>query len=423
MTVSSLAGRTASAPPYLTDSLRVRLPESAGAPSTCQLLQEFEKYGEVSRVELVDGHCFSDRNALVSYFDARAAEQARAALGDACTPAPSHGHRVLRLLGDASLESYHVDEVASIESTEDGDFLLEFFDVRVAAKVAATAYYAAGGSGKAATLSSLPALVATDSLSSLPPLAAVGAQAATLPSLPALAAEDAFASQGSDARSGDLPPCSDGAPEAQPAPKRGLAARMCTSQLNWDDLAAKRERRTALLLRGLPKALCDEAAFKALLSTKDMLRMVRRVKVPPTRGRSVGYVLVEASSVDDVPKVAKFFHGRQFGGGHSVAVSFAPAGQRGRDAPAPGPAAPRGGQTVRDAAEEHVRRRAAAEGLLEGCRKALSDATASTRESSSDFEPPPGLPVPFGLHMPPPGLELMGPPPGLAAPAAWVPAA
>jgi len=384
MTGSTLLGRTASALPCLTDSLCVRLPDFDGAMSTCQLLQEFEKYGEVSRVELDDGHIFGERRALVSYFDVRAAEQARIALGDACALAPSHGHRVLRLLGDASLESSRSDEVAHIENTEEGDFLLEFFDVRVAAKVAATAYpNAAGGSGKAATL----------------------------PSLPALSAEDAPASRGADARSGDLPPCSDHSPEppAAAAPRRGLASRICTSQLNWDDLAAKRERRTVLLLRGLPTALCDEAAFKALLSTKDLLHLARRVKVPPTRGRSVGYVLVEANSVDDVPKVARFFHGRQFGG-HSVAVSFAPAGERGRAA-AP-PAAARG-ETVRGAAEEHFRRFSTKQ--PEVCHQALSDATGST--CSSDVEPPPGLEVPAAF-VPPPGLELLGPPPGLAAPAA-----
>merc|ERR1719291_621416 len=96
---SSLAGRAAAAPPCLSDSLCVRLPDSDGAVSTCQLLQKFEKHGEVSRVELVDGRIFGERSALVSYFDARAANKARLALGEACTLAPSHGHRVLRLLG------------------------------------------------------------------------------------------------------------------------------------------------------------------------------------------------------------------------------------------------------------------------------------------------------------------------------------
>lgn len=324
---SALMGRMAPAPPYLTDSLCVRLPDSDSVVSTCHLLQELEKHGEVSRVEVLvegaGGESPGERNALVSFFDVRAAEQAQMALGDICAPSPSHGHRVLRLLGDASIACSHLDEVANIENTEEGDFLLEFFDARVAAKAAANAY-AGDGSSKARLESA------------------------------GCTAEDATAGAGSDVRSGGLPPSSVGAGPTADASRKGLAARMHTSQLNWEDLAAKREHRTVLLLRGLPKALCDETAFRALLSTKDMLRLVRRVKVPPTRGRSVGCVLVEVNSVEEVPKVAKFFHGRQFGGGHSVAVSFPPAGQRSRGASAPGPATA-AWKTVRDIAEEHRR--------------------------------------------------------------------
>jgi hypothetical protein len=288
-------------------------------------MKELEEYGEVSRVELLvdvaSGDGFAERSALVSYFDVRAAEQARTALGDICAPSPSHGRRVLRLLGDASIASSDVDEVANIENSKEGDFLLEFFDARMAAKVAATAY--AGGSDSKARVHSA-----------------------------GCTAEDAIAGAGFGVHFGDLPPSSGGAGPTADASREGLAARMRTSQLNWEDLAAKREHRTALLLRGLPTALCDEAAFRALLSTKDMLRLVRRVKVLPTRGRSVGYVFVEVNSVDDVQRVAKFFHGRQFGGGHSVAVSFSPAGQRGTAASPPG-LSTAVWKTVRDAAEEH----------------------------------------------------------------------
>merc|ERR1719188_204205 len=200
-----------------TDSLHIRLPRLGDAVSTCKLLQEFEKYGNVSRVELVDGDDHKDgtagseqRCALVSFFDTRAADRAREALGDACSPAPSHGHRMLRLLGDATMEATVASEVANIERTQEGDFLLEFFDVRVAARVAATAY-AAGVETKAKVEAGH------------------------------VGAEDATVAPATDSLCGDQPPASsDSAGRQPPASSSGgrkeLSARIRESQLNWDDL-------------------------------------------------------------------------------------------------------------------------------------------------------------------------------------------
>jgi len=97
------------------------------------------------------------------------------------------------------------------------------------------------------------------------------------------------------------------------------------SQLNWDQLDKKQEWRTALQLRGLPKRLCDQHAFEALLTSCGLMGSVDKVEVlPPSRGSRVGSAIIHAKYVAEVPKVAKYFHGGMFQGSASpVAVSFA----------------------------------------------------------------------------------------------------
>eukprot|EP00442_Polarella_glacialis_P046682 CAMPEP_0115129868 /NCGR_PEP_ID=MMETSP0227-20121206/52076_1 /TAXON_ID=89957 /ORGANISM="Polarella glacialis, Strain CCMP 1383" /LENGTH=357 /DNA_ID=CAMNT_0002534877 /DNA_START=84 /DNA_END=1157 /DNA_ORIENTATION=+ len=97
------------------------------------------------------------------------------------------------------------------------------------------------------------------------------------------------------------------------------------SQLNWDQLDKKQEWRTALQLRGLPKRLCDQRAFEALLTSCGLMGSVDKVEVlPPSRGSRVGSAIIHAKYVAEVPKVAKYFHGGMFQGSASpVAVSFA----------------------------------------------------------------------------------------------------
>jgi hypothetical protein len=95
------------------------------------------------------------------------------------------------------------------------------------------------------------------------------------------------------------------------------------SQVRWDDLASNREWRTALHLRGLPKIMCEPGVLRSVLQSQGLLDKVESLRVLPTKGKQLCNVLLNAKSVADVPMLAKFFHGRTFGGSMPVAVSFA----------------------------------------------------------------------------------------------------
>jgi len=99
------------------------------------------------------------------------------------------------------------------------------------------------------------------------------------------------------------------------------------SQINWDDLANDREKRTALHLRGLPSKLCEVTTLTSLLQSKNLGEFVSGVQVLPSKSERIGCVIIHAASVEHVAKLAKFFHGRQFGNSPPVAVSFAPMPQ------------------------------------------------------------------------------------------------
>jgi len=96
------------------------------------------------------------------------------------------------------------------------------------------------------------------------------------------------------------------------------------SQLNWEDLESDREWRTSLLLRGLPRKLCKIGEMEALLKMHHLWDSVQDVRELPIKGTKLGCVILNAKTVSDVPKIAKFFHGCQLGGSTPVGVSFAP---------------------------------------------------------------------------------------------------
>lgn len=377
-----------------TDSFLIRIPD--GAKSTCELLTDLQQYGDVSRVEwtcagsgggkkVADGGSASDnpRSVLVSYFDVRAAERAKIALGHACEPAAAYGHRTLRLLGDASMAEEHSKDVADIAKTEEGDFLVEFFDVRVASQVAASAY-AAGGKTKAKF----------ESFS--------------------CSAEDSTTAPASDSRCGDRqqPAASsssaaDGSAAASERAHRMRARLNLSSQLDWNKLAAGGEQRTGLVLRGLPKALCDERALRELLKTNGMEGVLEGAQglwqALSTRSRSqhsLGCMYIKVKYPDDVLPVAKFFHGRQFGGSLPVAVTFAP--QKGCGSVAASTAA------APAAAAQEGRGAESRAGRSRSCPQARSDGSTSTAET--ELEPPPGL-----SRAKPPHTDL-DQPPGLPVP-------
>mmetsp|Transcript_12910 Transcript_12910/g.30208 ORF Transcript_12910/g.30208 Transcript_12910/m.30208 type:complete len:237 (-) Transcript_12910:231-941(-) len=81
------------------------------------------------------------------------------------------------------------------------------------------------------------------------------------------------------------------------------------NQLKWDSLAF--EYRTTLSVRGLPRKDCvSVAAFQALLDTQGLSSCVKKIKVAPMKPmQKAGCVAIQAKSVEDVSKLAKFFHG------------------------------------------------------------------------------------------------------------------
>jgi hypothetical protein len=194
----------------------------------------------------------------------------------------------------------------------------------------------------------------------------------------------------------------------KPAPPAGSgsakpALDMQQTQLNWDDLASKKESRQTLLLRGLPSALCEESALKAVLRAEGLDKVVGRAKALPAKTRHSGCMLVHILSVSEVPRVAKFFHGRQFGGGMPVSVSFAPVREKAastkRTETPPRSESETGAPASLQAASVpslELPWTVTCNGLVAASGR-CSDSTSST--------PPSPLPFPPGLS-PPPGLEL-----------------
>jgi hypothetical protein len=263
---------TEAAPPT-SNSLRVPL---AGQPSAAGVLKRLEAFGELARIDMLEGA------VVASYFDARAARQAMEAFGPCCVEEAQHGIRSVRLTGGHRLDRDVIPEVSKIELCEDRSFLVEFFDTRVAARVARS-----------------------------------------------VAVEPAEAKAAADA--GEERVAAD--PELS-APAR----RLLCEQVKWESLRGGREWRTVLLLRGLPRSLCSKAAMEALLERHGLREGVESIAARPSNGK-IGSVMLRARSVESVPALAKFFHGQQFSSGSPpVAVSYAPAHVQGGKRPAAGPA-------------------------------------------------------------------------------------
>mmetsp|Transcript_37208 Transcript_37208/g.107183 ORF Transcript_37208/g.107183 Transcript_37208/m.107183 type:complete len:260 (+) Transcript_37208:75-854(+) len=97
------------------------------------------------------------------------------------------------------------------------------------------------------------------------------------------------------------------------------------SQLNWKRLANGQEWRRDLLLRGLPRALCEKGTLEAFLAAKGLRELVSELRVLPGKGLRPGSATVLAVSGPAVERLARFFHGAQLPGARSpVAVSFTP---------------------------------------------------------------------------------------------------
>eukprot|EP00440_Ansanella_granifera_P042326 gb/GFBE01045889.1/.p1 GENE.gb/GFBE01045889.1/~~gb/GFBE01045889.1/.p1 ORF type:complete len:339 (+),score=82.39 gb/GFBE01045889.1/:1-1017(+) len=241
------------------DSLRMRL----WSQPVEEAISYFKTFGELSRTEVAGE---DDQQFLeVSYFDVRSAYAAKAFLGDTCTYLPMHGQRSLRLIGTAQLSAPILEQVSSVQPTEEGDYTVHFFDTRVMKLAAASALGEKG--------------------------------------------EPAAVHMADGQRLG-----------------RNAAAKLASSEVSWKDLASKKEHRTTLQLRGVPKALCGREAMDGFLEARGLQGKVAKVLVPSQTKTSRlphGSLILQAASPEDVPGLVKFFHGRQLLGARPIAVSFA----------------------------------------------------------------------------------------------------
>lgn len=96
------------------------------------------------------------------------------------------------------------------------------------------------------------------------------------------------------------------------------------SEVRWASVASNREQRLSLHLRALPAKLCNPKEMEALLQAEGLWESVESLRVLPGRGGRLGCAVLNARQAAHVQKLAKFFHGRQFGSSTPVAVSFAP---------------------------------------------------------------------------------------------------
>jgi len=124
----------------------------------------------------------------------------------------------------------------------------------------------------------------------------------------------------------DLHPFSTGSLDVEPRKTQSFGL----SEIRWDALSNRRERRRVLSLRGFPSKLCTAEALNALLLAEGLGDTVEDLKVFPGKAGRLGCAIVRARGVADVERLAKTFHGRQFGCGSPIAVSFvAPGGLHG----------------------------------------------------------------------------------------------
>jgi hypothetical protein len=254
----------------VSDSLRINITTTNLTPSQAILL--FKSFGDLARKQLFHSHEaeFVSRWLEVSFFDIRHACHAKCVLGDCCSFAPMYGQRSIRLLSSANLDANVLSQVAEIAKTDDGDFLMHFFDSRCAAEVAARAYS--------------------------PPTRQC------------------------------LDPQSESVDQTESISKMSVDSKsqLLRSQLCWADLASRKETRTALHLRGLPKKLCEGSALEVLLKANGLALLVQEVRIlPKLKGQLLGCAVLQANSVEAVTKLARFFHGRSIAGSRPIAVSFA----------------------------------------------------------------------------------------------------
>mmetsp|Transcript_58638 Transcript_58638/g.163618 ORF Transcript_58638/g.163618 Transcript_58638/m.163618 type:complete len:442 (-) Transcript_58638:165-1490(-) len=285
---------------------------SSAALRVAMLRRQLEDFGEIAYVDkLVEQ---SESVLRVTYFDIRSAQGLREAHWEQSEYGPQEGNLSLTLREDA-LELIASTEVADVLPVGDNTHEVRFFDVRVASQVAAAA-------AAAQTAEAISSMFRSQAIHEVEAAADVAQQ----DSEDELGMREAPAKDAEAVDSEEPKTIASVLTGSAPAP--AAVVRPCkvkdirASELRWDDLAGRREWRTALQLRGLPRALCQRGQLEAFLHCHGLLEKVASVRILPSKGR-LGCAVLKAKSVDDVQTIAKFFHGRQFGFSIPVAVSFA----------------------------------------------------------------------------------------------------
>mmetsp|Transcript_106212 Transcript_106212/g.310486 ORF Transcript_106212/g.310486 Transcript_106212/m.310486 type:complete len:386 (+) Transcript_106212:97-1254(+) len=263
-----------------TNTVHVVLPPGASLRSATDALKRF---GDVSHVEVLPGKSLA---VSAVFFDVRAAARARSTLGpECCQPAAQTGCRSVRLQGNIQLDVEKIRGVSRVlpEPSEDGSFLVEFFDVRDAQRAMELTGQSSGKLGACNSNTSAEAVVKGSS------------EPATI-SVPAYVKP----SHGFVAPAGAGSGCS-------------LSQQAC------------------VLLKGLPKALCTNDCLEAMFEQAGFEGSIVSCRV--RRGAAHSEVLVSFSSRQMARRCLQHFHGRCWTPGAApVSATFARVGGRGGDA-------------------------------------------------------------------------------------------
>lgn len=245
-----------------TNTVHVLLPPDAGLRSATEVLKRF---GDVSHVEVLPGQALT---VSAVYFDVRAAARAQSAMGELCRPAAPTGDRTVRLQGSIQLDPEKIQGVSRVlpEPDESGAFLVEFFDLRDAAR--AREWCAGQSSGK--------------------------------PGAPAAC----------DSKKASVPAYIKPSNSVAPAPASTL------QQVSAPRVQAREPARTSrpsgaeamVLLKGLPKALCTNACLEAMFEQAGFEGTIASCRV--RRGNMCSEVLVSFDSKDAARRCIQHFHGR-----------------------------------------------------------------------------------------------------------------
>jgi len=268
-----------------TNCVRLQLDESRNtATALLELRQELEKYGDICRVERL----WPEPAVTVTFYDRRAAASAKAEWGDACSFEAQEGCCSLHVEGK-DFGKLVLSGVSDICSTSQGGFCVSFFDTRDA-------------------LEACQALSAESPESADSPVTEkVQLQRQQSPA--AVELHEALWDESAERAVLSF------------ASKPRYVHNIELSQ-SWEQTESKEQRRSSVMLRGLPVKFCQRGALMELLRSHGMHDLISGIKVQQPEGKKLACAELTVFSPEAVPKLTRFFHGKQFPGSKTpVAVS------------------------------------------------------------------------------------------------------